>query len=105
MGETLSHKHAAQWTDKGTYKETTQSDKARVPRLEIDDANTYIDKDGSNNMTFTDAVTSTKTLAELSTGSSVFGEIVLTPKASSSSTTEGTMFYDSDDNSIWVATE
>ncbi|MHA1408820.1 MAG: hypothetical protein ACTSQY_00630, partial [Candidatus Odinarchaeia archaeon] len=38
----------------------------------IDDANTYIDKDGSNNMTFTDAVTGTKTLAELATSTSSF---------------------------------
>lgn len=32
------------------------------------------------------------------------GEITLTPKASSSGP-EGTMFYDSDDDHVWVATE
>jgi len=31
----------------------------------LSDANTYLDVDGSNNLTFTDAVTGTKTLAEL----------------------------------------
>ena len=36
--------------------------------LGILDGNTYITRDGSNNMTFTDAVTGTKTLAELSAG-------------------------------------
>lgn len=55
---------APQWKDKGTYKEPKDSDNIRVPRLEVDDATTYIDKDGSDNMTFTDAVTGTKTLAE-----------------------------------------
>lgn len=44
-----------------------------VDRLEVDNDTTYIDKDGSNNMTFTDAVTGTKTLAELGNVSSVFG--------------------------------
>ena len=58
----------SQWTDKGTYKEPNDSDNVRVPRLEVDDATTYIDKDGSNNMTLTDAVTGTKTLAELAAG-------------------------------------
>jgi len=37
-------------------------------RLNIVDSSTYLDKDGSNNMTFTDAVTGTKTLAELAAG-------------------------------------
>ena len=41
----------------------------------------------------------------LATGARAMGELILTPKSSSASTTEGTMFYDSDDNSIWVATE
>lgn len=36
--------------------------------LGIKDANTYIDKDGSNNMIFVDAVTGSKTLAELAAG-------------------------------------
>jgi len=34
-------------------------------QLQIDDASTYIDKDGSNNMTFTDAVVGTRTLKQL----------------------------------------
>ena len=33
------------------------------------------------------------------------GELTLTPKASSSSTAEGTMFYCSDDNSVYVGVE
>lgn len=37
----------------------------RASRYEVDNATTYIDSDGSNNMTFTDAVTGTKTLAQL----------------------------------------
>jgi len=39
--------------------------KTTAPRYDINDANTYITEDGSSNMTFTDAVTGTKTLAEL----------------------------------------
>jgi len=54
-----------QWLDKGTYKEPLDGDNIRVPRLEVDDATTFIDKDASNNMTFEDAVTGSKTLAEL----------------------------------------
>lgn len=57
-----------QWKDEGTYKEPTDNDNIRVPRLEIDNATTYIDKDGSNNMTFTDAVSGTQTLAQLLAG-------------------------------------
>jgi len=56
---------APQWKDQGTYKEATDSDAARASQLQVDDANTYIDKDGGGNMTFTDAVTGTKTLAQL----------------------------------------
>lgn len=41
---------------------------ARAPRLELDDAGTYLDKDGADNLTLTDAVTGTKTLAELAAG-------------------------------------
>lgn len=37
-------------------------------RVELDADTCYLDRDGSNNMTFTDAVTGTKTLAELSSG-------------------------------------
>jgi len=41
---------------------------ARAPRLELDDVSTYLDRDASNNLTLTDAVTGTKTLAELAAG-------------------------------------
>ena len=68
MGEVLDHKKASQWSDKGTYKEPKDKDNIRVPRLEVDDATTFIDKDVSDNMTFEDAVTGSKTLAELSAG-------------------------------------
>ena len=50
------------------YVETGESkfgDKITSTRYDINDANTYITEDGSSNMTFTDAVTGTKTLAEL----------------------------------------
>ena len=59
-------KKVHQWKDKGTYKEPKDTDNIRVARLEVDDATTYVDKDGSNNLTLTDAVTGTKTLAQLS---------------------------------------
>jgi hypothetical protein len=61
----MRREHVPQWEDKGTYKEPAGGDAIRVPQLQVDDATTYIDKDGSDNMTFTDAVTGTKTLAEL----------------------------------------
>jgi hypothetical protein len=41
----------------------------------------------------------------LTTAGPKFGEVVLTPKASSSSTAEGTMFYCSSDNQVYVAVE
>ena len=47
----------------------TMTGTLQVPLLRVDDANTYIDRDGSNNITFTDTVTGTKTLADLSVGS------------------------------------
>jgi hypothetical protein len=40
----------------------------RVPKLEVDDAATYMDKDGGNNMILADAVTGVKTLAQLAAG-------------------------------------
>jgi len=40
-------------------------DSPQFAQLKIGDTSTYIDKDGSDNMTFTDAVTGTKTLAQL----------------------------------------
>jgi len=64
-GEILEHKRASQWSDEGTYIEPADGENVRVPRLEVDDATTFIDKDGSNNMTFEDAVTGSKTLAEV----------------------------------------
>ena len=59
---------APQWNDKGPYKEPTDGDNARVPRLEVDNADTYLDKDTSGNMTFRDAVTGQVTLADLLAG-------------------------------------
>jgi hypothetical protein len=59
---------APQWNDKGTYKEPTDGDNARVPRLEVDNADTYLDKDGAGNMTFKDVVTGEVTLADLLAG-------------------------------------
>lgn len=40
-------------------------DTVQFAQLKIDDASTYIDKDGSGNMTFTDAVVGTRTLKQL----------------------------------------
>ena len=44
-------------------------------QLRIDGATTYIDRDVSNNLTFTDAVTGTKTLAELAGGGMTYKSI------------------------------
>jgi len=104
-----------QWKDTGVSKETVDGEPALVTRLEVDNTTTYIDKDGSNNMTLTDAVTGTKTLAQLSAAGvgdmlkSVYdpqdeGAIRLTPRVSSAGA-EGTIFYDSDDDHVYVATE
>jgi len=41
----------------------------------------------------------------LATGARAMGELTLTPKASSISTVEGTIFYCSDDNHVYVGTE
>lgn len=103
------------WEDKGTFIDSRDTKDVRVPQLQLDNATTYIDKDESNNITFTDAVTGTKTLAQLAAVSggdmlkSVYdptdeGAIKLTPRATCSGA-EGTLFYDSDDNSVYVATE
>ncbi len=111
----MKTKAAPQWLDLGTYKEPIpNTDNILVPQIQLDNSSTYIDKDGSGNMTFTDAVTGTKTLAQLGGGGgdmtkAVYdpqdeGAIRLTPRASSSGA-EGTMFYSSDDNHVWVATE
>jgi len=50
-------------------------------KVEIDNISTYIDKDASNNMTFTDAVTGTKTLADLAAGASTFLDLTDTPSS------------------------
>jgi len=55
------------WSDKGNNLGSTSLfwDNAYFDDVFIDDASTTIGKDASNNMTFTDAVTGPKTLAEL----------------------------------------
>jgi len=103
-GEVLKHTKASQWTDEGTYKKPKDDDNVRVPRLEVVDASTYVAKDAEGNLILVDAVTGTKTLAQLGEGGSPFDEILLTPKASSTGA-EGTIFYDSDDDHLYVATE
>jgi len=45
------------------------TDSPEFARVKIDSANSYIDTDVSNNLTFTDAITGTKTLAQLGGGS------------------------------------
>ena len=57
-----------QWRDKSTYKEEKDDVPVRAVKFEVDNATTYIDKDGSDNLTLTDAVTGTKTLAQLGAG-------------------------------------
>ena len=54
---------------------TVLSGKHTAARYDINDANTYITEDGSSNMTFTDAVTGTKTLAELAAGGGGVGDV------------------------------
>ena len=50
--------------------------------LGLVDANTYITRDGSNNLSFTDAVTGTKTLAQLAAGAaSAFTDLTDTPSS------------------------
>ena len=64
------------YTDGGDYVTLTLDTTASVDstgtwqfaRVELDADTCYLDRDGSNNMTFTDAVTGTKTLAELTLG-------------------------------------
>jgi hypothetical protein len=51
----------------------------RFARVEVDDAATYIDRDGSGNMTFTDAVMGTKTMKQL--GSPTYRYIKATGQA------------------------
>jgi len=59
-----------QLIDAGDYKETVDDEPILVTKLYVDDTSTSIDKDESNNLTLTDAVTGTKTLAELSASGS-----------------------------------
>lgn len=72
----ISSLTAAQQVDEATAKTkaiiygeqstTTTNQRLRINAdLQLFDTTTYLSKDGSNNMTFTDAVTGTRTLAEL----------------------------------------
>ena len=60
--------HHPQFKDAGDYLEAINGEPVLVSRLLVDNTTTHIDKDGSNNMTFTDVVTGMKTLAQLATG-------------------------------------
>lgn len=53
----------------------------RMARVEIDLNTVYIDKDASDNMTFTDPVTGTKTLAQLAAGGAGWENVVCYPWA------------------------
>jgi len=66
-----------QWKDTGASKEVVDGEPALVTRLEVDNTSTYIDKDGSGNMTFTDAVSGTITLAQLFSAAAIGGLIVV----------------------------
>jgi len=57
-------------------------------RLYLDDASTYLDRDGALNMTFTDAVTGTVTLAALATGWAPVGASYVTITAEAGLTNE-----------------
>ena len=48
-----------------TYAINASSGDIIAAQIQVDDNSTYIDKDGSNNMTFTDAVVGTRTLKQL----------------------------------------
>jgi len=65
MGKIYPH---PQWKDTGDSKETIDDEPALVTKLEVGNTSTHITKDGDGNMTFDDAVTGSKTLAELSAG-------------------------------------
>lgn len=69
--------HHSLWKDSGDYKEPIDSDNVRVVRLEVDNATTYIDKDGSNNLTLTDANAGTVTLSDLADGTNAVKVIIL----------------------------
>jgi len=58
--------HISKWLEENTLLSPLHLGNIRVPRVELDNSTTYLDKDGSNNLTLTDAVTGTKTLAQLS---------------------------------------
>jgi len=72
--------------------------------LGIKDATTYIDRDGSNNLTFTDAVTGTKTLAQLSaSGSSgVTGSVQFSDGAGGFSSDGTNLFWDDTNNRLGI---
>lgn len=97
MGEVITHKRSPQWIDEGTYKKPKDSDNIRVPRLEVDDATTFLDKDVSNNMTFTDAVTGTKKLAELA----LMNKGTSLPESGN----DGELFFKTDSNELYVYIE
>jgi len=68
------------WLDQGTYLEPiTNTYYVRATRFEINDANSYLDEDASHNITITDAVTGTKTLAQLAAGITTFVGLADTP--------------------------
>lgn len=83
---------------------------ARTPRLEIDDAGTYLDKDEADNLTLTDAVTGTKTLADLAAGGGGGGgghQIQRVVRAAGAYSTSSTNWVDIDstDLSITMTTD
>jgi hypothetical protein len=77
---------------------------ARVPRLELDDDATYLDKDASDNLTLTDVVTGTKTLADLAAGGGGGGghQIQRVVLSSGYHATSSTSFVDVDSSSLSI---
>jgi hypothetical protein len=73
----------------------------------LHDVNTYIDKDGSNNMIFVDAVTGSKTLAELAAGGGGSGDITSVGNVATGAAFDGTQgttltFYNAGGNATQV---
>jgi len=67
------------------------------------DSNTYITRDGSNNLSFTDAVTGTKTLAQLAAGTAPSGsENYVQLNLSSSFGSDSNFRFDADQNRLIV---
>jgi len=70
IGSTYITKDSISVTGTGSFTSNlTSGGNIKGEKIEIEDSNTYIEVDSSGNIAFTDSVTGTKTLAQLSSGS------------------------------------